>query len=133
MFEWDVIPGERIGPLRLGMTEDEIIAAWAAVPRSAKADLIMHETMPPQIGTQYDDSGRCIRIDIRLDLPAPITLRGVDLRDRSADGIDAILAELGQPTWCYGSVDVVSAGIGACKWERDDVHYITLEVTCRNP
>jgi hypothetical protein len=118
---WDIIPGDRIGPLALGMTEAELTSAWARVPETWKDD-----SMSP--GYWFADDGRCTRIWIMLDQPVPVVLFGRDLRDLDEDTFDAVLAELGPLVGGYGSIEVPSAGIGGVKWERSDARYVSVHV-----
>lgn len=123
------MPGARIGPLALGMTETELVAAWSAIPRWARnAEGLSDDAPPAPVLPHYDAAGRATRIGVMIEQPVPVMVQGKDLRRRPDHEVDELLRTFGATEGGYGSTSVPSAGIDVTKWERSDGDYLMVDV-----
>lgn len=126
---YEIVPGESIGPYRLGMTREEIEAL-------ASRPLAPHSGMPrPGVVVLYDDEDRCCKIlaTFSYDGSPPIfTLFGQMVNGMTDGEFSALLRSARSDVQrSYAAVGSPSAGIRAAKWERTDDHIMSITVMPR--
>jgi len=144
----EIIPGESIGPIKLGMTREQI-EQLGIRPSAGSADReLWHYPMTdaieetvglkpcqyplPGVEVYYDESDRCHRLAAILGyLPcAPVfTLCGHIVNGIAEQDVASILRSIANDVSAsYGSIYSLSAGIRAIKWEASDEEVICIEV-----
>lgn len=129
---YEIIPGESIGPFRLGMTREEVeklnIHPIEMFRDSSGADF-------PSVGVKvhYDESGKCTGIEARVFGfgTAIFALAGRvvnDLSDRDARELFRSISS--DIRFFYGCFDLPSVGLRAVEWESSDdfIYAILVEL-----
>jgi len=144
---FEIIPGESIGPFKLGMTREQIeeldihprIDLNKEITYFPLADIDVEEfksrtTYFPSPGVEvtYDTSGTCHRIEaiFRYEPSPPVfTLCGHVTNGMTGSKVESILRSIASDVrHVYASFDSLSAGILAAKWERDDKAIMSITV-----
>ena len=144
---FEIIPGESIGPFKLGMTREQIeeldihprIDLNKEITYYPLADIDVEEfnsrtTYFPSPGVEvtYDMSGTCHHLKaIFLYDPSPpvFTLCGHVTNGMSGCEVSSILRSIASDVrHGYAWFDSLSAGIRATKWERDDEAIMSINV-----
>jgi len=113
----EIIPGKSIGPLRFGMTREEVGRAIQtfAGERTTLEDL--------NIEVKYDVHGRCNEQRIRIfNNPHEITFHGHIVRDNQ-ESVQDLFAHLfpdAEMQHSYACREWPSLGVIAVKWESSD-------------
>jgi hypothetical protein len=148
MYErYEIIPGESIGPFRLGMSREEIQELGIHPMRPladgegtyfslVDADLDPARGSPkPGVYVHYDDGGRCYKISavFAYDPSPPVfTLFGQVVNGMTDTEAAALIGRVGADVrFSYATVKSRSAGISATKWERTDDHIMSMTVVPR--
>ena len=126
---YEIVPGESIGPFKLGMAREEIEALDSR-------PLAPQNGMPrPGVVVRYDEEDRCCRIlaTFSYDASPPIfTLFGQTVNGMTEGQFAALLGSAGSDVQLsYAAVGSRSAGILAAKWERTDDHIMSIAVMPR--
>ena len=126
---YEIVPGESIGPFKLGMLREEIEALDSR-------PLAPHSGMPqPGVVVLYDDDDRCCKIVaiFAYDASPPIfALFGQVVNGMTAGQFAALLRTSASDVKpFYAAVGSRSAGIHAAKWERTDDHIMSVTVVRR--
>ena len=127
--QYEIVPGESIGPFKLGMPRDEIEALDSR-------PLAPQNGMPrPGVVVLYDDKDRCCKIlaTFSYDASPPIfTLFGQMVNGMTERQFAALLRTVASDVQLsYAAVGSRSAGILAAKWERTDDHIMSIAVIPR--
>jgi hypothetical protein len=125
----EIIPGESIGPFKLGMTRDEI-------ERLSIRPMKTGGHFPqPGIYVYYDAAGRCNKIEAIFGYkpsPPTFTLLGHIVNGMTDKEMAGILASIATDVrFSYASVYSLSAGLRATKWEASDDHIMSIRVMPR--
>lgn len=126
---YEIVPGESIGPFRLGMTREEIEAldTRALAPQGGGPS--------PGVFVLYDERDRCCKIvaTFSYDGSPPIfTLFGQMVNGMTEGRFVALLRTAGcSVQHSYAAAGSPSAGIRAAKWERTDDHIMSISVMPR--
>ena len=131
---FEIIPGESIGPFKLGMTREQI----EELDIRPRLDLNKERTVYPLVDIDvkeikrggfpnpgvhvyYDTSGTCHELEaiFLYDLSPPVfTLCGYVTNGMLGCEVNSILRSIASDVrHLYGSFDSLSAGIRAAKWE----------------
>jgi tetratricopeptide (TPR) repeat protein len=130
---YEIVPGESIGPFKLGMTRDEIeglnIRSMENFEDNTGARF-------PLLGVKvfYDPSGRCNEIEAELfNRSAPtFILAGHIVNDVTAGEAKRIFMSIAPDIkFSYAAFALPSAGLRAIKWEHSDSHIFVIEVRPR--
>jgi hypothetical protein len=126
---YEIVPGESIGPFKLGMTRGEIEALDSR-------PLAPHKGMPrPGVVVLYDDEDRCCKILATFSTdgsPPVFTLLGQMVNGMTDGQFAALLRTAGADVQhSYAAAGSRSAGILAAKWERTDDHIMSIAVMPR--
>jgi len=141
---FEIIPGESIGPFKLGMTREQI-KELDIRPRVDFEDGngthyplvdIDEEEIPsgpsPGVNVYYDTSGTCHHLEALFQYwpyPPVFTLCGHVANGMTQDKVVSILRSIASDVkGSYGSRHSLSAGIRATKWEATDDHIMSIEV-----
>ncbi len=142
---FEIIPGESIGPFKLGMTREQI----EELDIRPRLDLNKERTLYPLVDidvkeikrggfpnpgvhVSYDTSGTCHELEaiFLYDLSPPVfTLCGHVTNGMSGSKVKSILRSITSDVkHSYGSIYSLSAGIRATKWEAGDEPIMCIEV-----
>jgi hypothetical protein len=132
---FEVVPGVSIGPVRLGMTREEIralpILRLSETEDGAGFDLVARERGPYDIGAdaivRFDEKGRCKHISVTVDGACELYLGDESLRSPGSE-LEGVLQRLGPIQHGYGSATVPARGVDATKWENGDSFYYMVGV-----
>jgi hypothetical protein len=118
---FEIIPGESIGPFKLGMTREQI------------EELDIRPRIPsPGVNVYYDTSGTCHSLRAIFEYwpyPPVFTLCGHVTNGMSGSKVKSILRSIASDVrHSYGSFDSLSAGIRATKWEAGDEPIMCITV-----
>ena len=123
---YEIVPGESIGPFKLGMTREEIEAldARPLAPQSG---------MPsPGVVVLYDEEDRCRQIVAIFSYdgsPPVFTLFGQVVNGMTEGHFAALLRTSGADVrHAYAATRSPSAGIRASKWEHADDQIMSITV-----
>ena len=126
-FTIEIIPGESIGPFRLGMTSTELDEAirslGADVPITLDDLGIVAWSRGDDGGwINTNDAGSCVRLGIRVcSNDHEILLKGQRVNDIGNDeAIQLFESFAGKVSHSYGGFDAAKAGIDAVRWENSD-------------
>jgi hypothetical protein len=134
--ELEIVPGERIGPVRLGMTRAEVLD----LPFNTLGDddsSVVSLTFAGEASSDYPDinvrfeSERCARVELILgfsDHPSSATLDGVLLARLPQEDLEEVFERFGPTRKAYAELSVPTAGIRALKWEASDTAYFSVEI-----
>lgn len=138
-----IIPGESIGPFRLGMTREQI-EELDIRPRMDLDEESTHYPLVdidvekiqyfpnPGVNVYYDTSGTCDRLRAIFGYePSPpvFTLCGHVTNGMMGGKVKSILRSIASDVrHSYGSFDSLSAGIQATKWEAGDEPIMCITV-----
>ncbi len=142
-----IIPGESIGPFKLGMTREQMekldIRPRIDVDENRAyypmEDIDVEGIQPvtsgfprPGVHVEYDTSGTCHQLEaiFRYDPSPPVfTLRGHVTNGMSGPKVASILKSIASDVrhW-YASYGSLSAGITATQWERGDEPIMSIVV-----
>jgi hypothetical protein len=142
---YEIIPGESIGPFRLGMTRKEVEALNIRPMKSIEDGT---GTVFASIGVivRYDKSGKCSQIEVyfapfpfaheheeRFRESAPTyVLAGRDLNHTSEHDVKELFGSISPDIEIsYGGFALPSAGLRASKWESSDDFIYSLMVAPR--
>jgi hypothetical protein len=139
--EYEIVPGESIGPFRLGMTRREIGQARDRARRHGVRFPI--EEIPrqgvsggfptPGVTVTYDAEDRCCKLQALFGYkpkPPVFTLFGHVVNGMTDKTLASILRSAGfDVKFSYASVVSRSAGLEAIKWEASDEHIMCINVT----
>ena len=139
--EYEIIPGESIGPFRLGMTRREIGEARDLARRDGVR--FPMEDVPqqglstgspnPGVTITYDAEGKCCKLQAVFGYkpkPPVFTLFGHVVNGMTDKTLASILrSAVGDVAFSYASVVSRSAGLEAIKWEASDEHIMCINVT----
>lgn len=145
---YEILPGESIGPFKLGMTCDEIEAlrvyphkifqdgSTIYFPLVAGDEDSARWRFPrPGVYVSLDAAGKCVKIEALLgyDRTAPLfTLLGHVVNGMSTDKAVELFSAIAQPVeFFYGGFELPPAGLRAIKWEAGDDHICAIEVRPR--
>jgi hypothetical protein len=126
-FTIEIIPGESIGPFRLGMTSTDIEAAihslGADVPTTLEdLGLVAWSRGDDGNWVNTEEAGRCVRLGIRVyNNDHEIFLKGQKVNNIGNDeAIQLFESFAGKVSHSYGGFDAAKAGIDAVRWENSD-------------
>ena len=145
---FEIIPGESIGPFKLGMTREQIEGLdirprmdleseegtyYPLVDIDAKEIRSSNGGFPnPGVTVYYDTSGTChhLKAIFLYDPSSPVfTLCGHVTNGMSGCEVSSILRSIASDVrHVYAWFDSLSAGIRATKWERDDEAIMCITV-----
>jgi len=140
-----IVPGESVGPFKLGMTRDEIDAC-RQLARHAGVDFPLvnigeesreEDFLKPGVYFHYDAAGKCSKIDALFAYkprPPVFTLLGHvvnGMTDKQAASILRAIAS--DARFSYASLHSRSAGLRATKWEASDDHIMSIVVMPKQP
>jgi hypothetical protein len=141
---FEIIPGESIGPFKLGMTREQIEELDIRPRRDFKDGTGAHyplldmdeEEIPsgpsPGVNVHYDASGTCHRLQALFaywPCPPVFTLCGHVTNGMTQDEAVSIFRSMASDVKVvYATVYAPSAGIRATKWERIDDHIMAITV-----
>jgi len=120
-WKYRIIPGESVGPFKLGMTREEIGSLRVRPNTSEKG------FPTPGIYVFYDEEGRCNKLHAVFSYKRkrPIfTLFGKIVNGMTDREFRALVGG----TTSYASVDAPSLGISGTKWERTDERIMSITV-----
>ncbi len=135
---FEIIPGESIGPFKLGMTREQIeeLDIRPRMDLNKKCtlyplvDIDVEEMQSrtgfpsPGVHVDYDTSGTCHHLEAIFGYePSPpvFTLCGHVTNGMTGSKVKSILRSIASDVrHSYGSFDSLSAGIRATEWERGD-------------
>jgi tetratricopeptide (TPR) repeat protein len=126
---YEIIPGEAIGPFKLGMTRDEIeglnIRPMKDFEDNTGVDF-------PRLGVSlfYDASDKCREIQAALFSKSPtFVLAGHIVNGVSADEAQGIFMSISPYIkLLYAGFELPSVGLRAVKWEAGDDHICAIQV-----
>jgi len=140
---FQIIPGESIGPFKLGMTREEI----EDLDIHPRMDLNNEDThyplvdidveeiryFPnPGVNVYYDTSGTCHRLEAIFQYessPPVFTLCGHVTNGMTGSKVKSILRSIASDVQhSYGTISSLSAGIRATKWEAGDEPIMFIKV-----
>jgi hypothetical protein len=144
---FEIIPGESIGPFKLGMTREEIeeldihprIDLNKECTYYPLADIDVEEIKSrttyfpsPGVEVYYDTSGTCHLLKALFQYwpyPPVFTLCGHVTNGMSGSKVKSILRSIASDVkHSYGSIYSLSAGIRATKWEAGDEPIMCITV-----
>ena len=118
----EIVPGQSIGPFRLGMTRQEVEQAlWSLSPEPLTIDdLGVVAWFPDDENPQPAD--RCTQLGIRVyNNPHTILLRGQSVNNIGNEEAIALFESFAvRLDHSYGGFDALAAGIQAVRWEDSD-------------
>jgi hypothetical protein len=121
------IPGDSIGPFKLGMTRSEV-----DVVRGEFGGAGVGESLDewPGILLGCDERDRVAEIQVRVMAnPLHIVLLGERVNDLDRGRADALFKKLGVDiSEGDASIDAPDTGLSACRWEHADEVYYTISV-----
>lgn len=134
---YEVVPGESIGPIRLGMTRREVESLGLG-PRIGSEDTLHFPVPSPGEPCSWHNAGLtarfekgvCRLIGARLrTLGALFTLEGRVLDGMSEGAFVTLIESLGaEAQLTLGSVQAPGLGLRAGKWEFSDSYFSDVEV-----
>jgi hypothetical protein len=119
---FEILPGEGIGPFKLGMTRAQVQTIAQSTSRTdANAGADADAIGDTGLTIHYNESGRCSRVSALFGMPPHryrFTLFGHDI----CGAVDSYVIELCEDRWPdvhrrYGGIDVPSAGFSAIYWD----------------
>ena len=127
---YEIVPGQSIGPFRLGITREEIealnIRPMTPFESGDGADF-------PDLGiwVRYDESGRCREVQARIfgSGTATFVLAGQVVNDMWANQVLALFGSISPNLKRgYGTLSLPAAGLSAVKWEASDEMMFAISV-----
>ncbi len=145
---FEIIPGESIGPFKLGMTREQIEELdirprmdleseegtyYPLVDTDAEEIRSSNGGFPnPGVTVYYDTSGTCDRLEAIFQywpFPPVFTLCGHVTNGMTGSEVISILRSIASDVKVfYASIYSQSAGIRATKWEATDDHIMCIDV-----
>lgn len=122
----EIVPGQSIGPFRLGMTAPEIEEALRSLspesPVTLEALGVVAWSSDSRGWTSVEGSSRCEQLGIRVyNNDHAILLMGQPVNNISnEDAIRLFESFAGKLSHFYGGFDAEEAGIKAVRWEDSD-------------
>ncbi len=143
-----IVPGESIGPFRLGMTRDEIEALRVCPSKILQDGAVIYFPLVagdedsagwrfprPGVYVSLDAAGRCIKIEALLSyrrMPPLFTLLSRIVNGMSTDEAVGLFSAVSSPVkFFYSGFELPLAGLRAIKWEASDEHICAIEVRPR--
>ena len=131
---YEIIPGESIGPFKLGMSRAEI-ENLNIRPMEEFKDRSGVEFPTLGVKVHYDESGQCKQIEacvfsVSADM-AGFTLAGRLVNDISEHDAKELFRSISSNIrFFYGGFELPSAGLKALKWENSDdfIYAILVEL-----
>lgn len=144
MKPYEIVPGEAIGPFRLGMTRQEIgtvreqeRARGIGFPLADPKGLPQQDFPQPGIYFYYDDADRCCKIEALFGYwasPPVFTLLGRVVNGMTARKVAELMRSIATDVKStYAAKSSASAGLRAIRWEASDEHIMCLEVMPKKP
>jgi hypothetical protein len=145
---YEILPGESIGPFRLGMTRDEIEALRVCPSKilqdgatiyfplvTGDEDSARWRFPRPGVYVSLDAAGKCVKIEALLSYnrtPPLFTLLGHIVNGMSTDeAVELFSAISPRVAFFYSGFELPPAGLRAIKWEAGDDHICAIEVRPR--
>jgi hypothetical protein len=121
---YEIVPGESIGPFRLGMTREDV-EGLNIHPMELFEDGSGAAFTLVGVRVYYDESGRCKKIEARVfgsdKGAARFTLAGHDVDNVSDREAKELFRSISPDIRSfYGGFALPSAGLRAVKWENSD-------------
>lgn len=143
-----IVPGESIGPFRLGMTRDEIEALHVCPSKILQDGATIYFPLVagdedsagwrfprPGVYVSLDAAGRCVKIEALLSYnrtPPLFTLLGHIVNGMSTDEAVGLFSAISpHVSFFYSGFESPPAGLRAIKWEAGDDHICAIEVRPR--
>ncbi len=131
---YNIIPGESIGPFRLGMRREDI-EELNIHPMEMDEDGSGATFRSVCISVRFDESGRCCRIGARLhywpgacDGKMSFNLAGRIVNNTEQEVIELARSISPHMKVSYGVLEWPSAGLKAVKWEAGDDFFEEIAV-----
>lgn len=125
----EILPGESVGPFRLGMSRDDI-EGLNILPMETFKDGVGAEFTAIGVTVYYDESGRCAKIEARVfgESTARFILAGRSVNNISEKDAEKIFRSISPEIRPVpGGFDLPAAGLRTFKWEdSDDFLYSVL-------
>lgn len=118
----EIIPGESVGPFRLGMSREDI-EGLNILPMETFKDGLGAEFTAIGVKVYYDESGRCARIEARVfgEGTAGFFLAGRSVNNISEKDAEKIFRSISPEIRPVpGGFDLPAAGLRTFKWEDSD-------------
>lgn len=122
---FEIVPGESIGPFRLGTTASEIQAAIRTLSDDPSVNLesfgivAWHNAVNGMAAVSETD--RCDRLGVRVYNEHSVVLKGQPVNNISNEEAKSLLGLIaGELQHSYGGFGSESKGIDAVRWENSD-------------
>lgn len=119
---YEIIPGESVGPFRLGMIREDI-EGLNILPMETFKYGLGAEFTAIGVTVYYDESGRCAKIEARVfgESTARFILAGQSVNNISEEEVEAIFRSISPEIRSVsGGFDLPAAGLRTFKWEDSD-------------
>lgn len=132
-LELDVVPHERLGPVRLGMTAEEVEVAVGEAPESFDRGGLVHGFLDCALQVTYDDRERVNFVEVSSSLSDAVTWEGRKLLALSACRALRALRRRTAVTLTEGGTSAEALALDLALWREDpgDKRFLTLAIGVR--